>query len=89
MNEKEVNNQKLPEEFRVYFWDCDFDNLDFNQYKFFVIERLLRYGNDNSIKWLFKNVSEMEIKEVVDKSRDLDPKTKNFWNIYFKTYAIS
>ncbi len=83
------NIEKLPEEFRVYFWDCDFDKLDANAYKFYVIERIMKYGNSDSIQWLLKNYENLEIKEVLEKSRELDPKTKNFWNIYFKTYAIS
>jgi hypothetical protein len=42
----------LPDELRVYFWDCDFDELIWKKYSFFITERLLNFGNIKAIKWL-------------------------------------
>jgi hypothetical protein len=71
----------LPEDFKKYFWDCDFSKLSFKKYKFFITERILNLGNEKSLKWLLKQVDKSFIKEIVNKSRNLDKKTKNFWKI--------
>lgn len=80
MNEKTKTN-KLPGQFKKYFWDCDFENLNLKQYSFFIIERVLNYGNIESIRWLLLNVDEEALLEVVRKSRNIDKKTRNYWKI--------
>ncbi len=76
-----INSNALPEKLRKYFWDCDFDELNMDKYSFFIAERILNLGDDYSIKWLLKNLSKERLKGVVEKSRNLDKKTKNYWRI--------
>lgn len=71
----------LPVEFRHYFWDCDFEKLTWKKYSFFIAERLLNYGNIEAIKWLLYISSVRFIKKVVKESKNLDKKTRNFWEI--------
>ena len=77
------NSTHLPEKLRKYFWDCDFDVLNMDKYSFFIAERILNLGDDYSIKWLLQNLSKEQLQGVVDKSRNLDKKTKNYWRIMF------
>ena len=72
---------KLPETYRKYFWDCRFDELTLEKYASFIIERLLNYGNEDSIKWIVKKVNKSLLETVVNKSRNLDKKTKNYWSL--------
>ncbi|MFN3527936.1 MAG: DUF6922 domain-containing protein [Candidatus Altarchaeaceae archaeon] len=74
----------LPEEFRKYFWDCEFEELSLEKYPKFIIERILQFGNINDIKWLLSKVNRDLFFEVATTSRRLDDKTKNFWKIYLK-----
>jgi hypothetical protein len=67
-----------------YFWDVDVKEIDFGKHARFVIERILNFGNEESVRWLRKRYSDNEIKEVVLKSRNLNKKARNFWNIIFQ-----
>ncbi len=73
----------LPVEFRHYFWDYDFEKLTWKKYSFFIAERLLNYGNMEAIKWLLYISSRRFIKKVVKESKNLDKKTKNFWETIY------
>ena len=77
-------NNTLPEFLKKYFWDCDFENISLREYPFFIIERILNYGNSDAIRWLMSNVDEESIRKIVKSSRNLNKKTKNYWEIMFK-----
>lgn len=68
----------MPEEFKKYFWDTQFDKLDLNKNKRYIISRLYCYGNLKAIKWLNKTYSKEDIKEVAMKSRNLKPLVANY-----------
>jgi hypothetical protein len=72
---------KLPKEFQKYFWDVPFGELYLEKNPRFIAERLMNYGDLNSIKWLLSHIDMQFIKTLVETSRNLNPKTKNFWNI--------
>lgn len=66
-----------------YFWDIDFQNLDFEKRAYYVIERLLEYSDIEGLKWLFKKYSREKIIETFKTSRTLSKKCANFWSLYF------
>jgi hypothetical protein len=72
---------KLPDQYQKYFWDCDFYEITMKKYQFFITERLLNYGNEQTLKWLLARINIIDLENVVKKSRNLDKKTKNYWNI--------
>jgi len=73
---------KLPSFLKKYFWNVDFAKLDLEKNSFFVITRLLEYGDIKSLCWLFKHTGRRQIEEVIMKSRELSPKTANFWSLF-------
>jgi len=73
---------KLPKYMKKYFWDCNFDKLEFKKYTIFVSERILCYGDWKSVRWLRRHIGDNFIKNLIKKSRNLDNKTRNFWEIY-------
>jgi hypothetical protein len=75
------NTVMLPGEFQKYFWDVAFDELTIEKYPRFIAERILNYGNMNGIKWLLSWADKHFIRTLVDNSRNLNAKTKNFWQI--------
>jgi hypothetical protein len=77
---KQKNND-LPEEFRKYFWDCEFDELSIEKYPKFIAERVLNFGDINSVKFLLSKIDVELIKMIVSTSRNLNNKTSNFWRI--------
>lgn len=74
-------NKSIPDILKKYFWDCNFDELNMNEHKFFIAERILRFGNIDSVKWLLQAIDTNFLKNIIQKSRNLDDKTKNFWQI--------
>jgi hypothetical protein len=78
------HNHKLPEEFRKYFWDVAFDELTFDKYPRFIAERLLNFGNLDDIKWLLARTDRQFLDSLVETSRNLNDKTKNYWQIILK-----
>ena len=75
----DIKNQNLPSGFKKYFWDCNFEELSLESYPFFITERILQYGNTESIEWLLDVIHIDFLKSVINSSRVLDKKTKNYW----------
>ncbi len=75
--------RKVPKWLKPFFWDVEIGELDTEQHKVFIIERLLNEGNQKTLEWLFKTYSEDDIKEVVMKSKKLTLKTARCWQNYF------
>lgn len=57
----------IPGKFRKYFWEVDFDKLDFKQQRNYILERMLDYGTFDSFNWIFRTFSDAEVKSLLDK----------------------
>lgn len=78
------NKNKLPAFLKTYFWDVNFEKIDFNKYEYYVTNRLLEKGDIKAIRWLFKNVKREKIIEVLLTTRDLSLLNSSFWCNYFQ-----
>ena len=74
---------KLPKFLKKYFWDVDFEKLDFRSYRQYVLGRILEYGDENAVSWLGKNFTKNEIADVLFRFRFVSPKSANFWAVVF------
>lgn len=74
----------IPKEFKKYFWDTDFEKLDIQKNKKYIISRLYNFGDIEEIKWLNKTYSQEDINEVALTSRSLKPVVANFLCQQFK-----
>lgn len=70
---------KLPKSFKIYFWDVDFEKLEFWHAKTFILKRLLDRGDTKALNWVRQHYTKKDITELLLTSRDLSPKTANFW----------
>jgi hypothetical protein len=61
-----------------------FDELTFDKYPRFIAERLLNFGNLGDIKWLLALTDRQFLNSLVETSRNLNDKTKNYWQIVLK-----
>jgi len=66
------------------FWDTDVKNIDMKKNAQYVIERVLDFGNDKEVKWLWDFYGKKMLKSVVVKSRCLRPRTKTLWTLILK-----
>ena len=73
---------KLPIKFKKYFWDCDFGKLNFIEHRNFILNRLLMYGDIDTIKFVLDQVSRNEIKNYLYKkgNNTLNKLSIKFWN---------
>jgi len=76
-----MKNSVLPDMLRKYFWDCDFETLSMARYAQFISERILNFGDMQSLKWLLAQIDRSFLIELIQKSRNLNRKTKNYWKL--------
>lgn len=66
------------------FWDTNPKNIDVKKNAQYIIERILDFGNDKEVKWLYHFYDKSLLKNIVVKSRSLTPETKNLWTMLLK-----
>jgi len=74
-----VKDDPLPEFLRFLFWDTDFDYLRVPGHERYIIERVLEYGDDSAIGWLWHTFGPAAITDVVQRSRKLSRNTATLW----------
>jgi hypothetical protein len=79
---------RLPSSIKKYFWDADFNTLDIQKHSSYLITRLLEYGDEKAILWMLNHISRKKIKTTVMESRELSPKSANFWGLLLNINKI-
>jgi hypothetical protein len=69
----------FPEFLRPLFWEVDFDRLHVLGRERYIIERVLEYGDDPAIRWLWRTFGPASIASVVRRSRKISHNTANLW----------
>ena len=73
--------KKLPGFLEKYFWEVNFEKIDLEKRRVYVLKRILEYGDEKAVSWMWKNFTESEIKNVLYNYRDLSLKSANFWAV--------
>lgn len=66
------------------FWDVDPKTIDPQKHARYIIERVLEFGNDKEVRWLWRNYPRSLIRNVAEKSRVLRPSTQYLWQALTK-----
>ncbi len=66
---------------KKYFWDTDATALDISIHKRYIIERILDMGDEQAVSWLRQTFSKYDILDVLNKSKRLSEKSRNFWKL--------
>lgn len=67
------------------FWDVDPKKIDPRKHARYIIERILEFGNDEEVRWLFHSYTRSLIKDTLKRSRGvLHAKTKELWSLLLK-----
>ncbi len=69
---------------QVLFWDTNPKNIDLKKHSHYIIERVLDFGRDNEVRWLWKTYKKSLLRKVVARSRCLRPDTKILWTALLK-----
>ena len=67
------------------FWDTNPEKIDLKKNAKYVIERVLDFGRDEEVRWLWSFYDKELIRDVVAKSRSLNPLTKALWTLLLQT----
>lgn len=71
--------KKPPEFLKKYFWDVEFEKINFRNRKAYILKRILEYGDREAVVWMQKNFTKTEIKNALCNFRGYSLKTANFW----------
>lgn len=61
------------------FWDVNPKTIDPKRHAKYIIERVLDFGNDSEVRWLWNTYSHAFIRRVVETSRVLHAQTRSLW----------
>ena len=61
------------------FWDVDPKTIDPKKHAKYIIERILDFGNDLEVKWLWEHYDRKTIRDIARKSHGLQGQTKTLW----------
>lgn len=73
----------VPERFHTLFWDTNPAHIHLKRNARYIIERVLEFGDLKSLQWLQWVYPVQVIADVLNVSRSITPKSKNFWMIWF------
>lgn len=76
--------RRVPGKYHFLFWDADPRNIDLKKNARYVIERVLETGDLDALGWVQMLYPTRRIIEVLEISRKITPKSRNFWSIWFK-----
>lgn len=71
--------RKLPIFLKSYFWDVDFGKINLENRRVYVLKRILEYGDEKAVSWMWKNFKKEEIKNALCNFRGYSQKSANFW----------
>lgn len=77
-------NQKIPSQIIKFFWGDNKTELSFRNNKKYIVQTLLEKGDINDIKWLFSQLSSLDIKSLLP-SLKLSSKSEHFWKTFFNS----
>lgn len=74
-------NNRLPDDLRRFFWDCDFASLSWRRHNSFIIGRLLEMDDLEAIRWLIRRIGNRGIEKwlLAHRGGGLDPMRLRFW----------
>jgi hypothetical protein len=73
----------LPEFLRQFFWDYQFDQLDWNTDRDLLIRRILTDGSWQAITWLRHKTGDDALRQwlIAHRGRGLHPRQLHFWSL--------
>ena len=72
---------KLPGHLSKYFWEVEFESLDLDTRRAYILKRILEYGDEEAVSWMLQNFDRSEIRDVLRRFRGISRKSANFWAI--------
>jgi len=71
--------EKIPEFLKKYFWDVEFNKIDLKKNRTYILRRILEFGDEKAVDWMWKNFKKTEIRYVLSHFRGCSQKSANYW----------
>ncbi len=71
--------KNAPKFLKKYFWDVNFEEIDLDRRKIYVLRRIMEYGDEKAISWMWKNFKKPDVKNALSNFRGYSQKSANFW----------
>ncbi|MGH7492693.1 MAG: DUF6922 domain-containing protein [bacterium] len=74
---------KIPQEWHQYFWEVLPENVDLEKNDYYIMGRVLEYGNLEAVRKLHRYYGEKRLRAFLQStsSRVLSNKTMRFWQV--------
>lgn len=74
---------ELPSTLKIWFWDCDFSSLTWEEHGSFIIRRILDRGDWDTITWLRRAIGDGVLRDwfLAKSGGGLDPPKLRFWGL--------
>ncbi|MBI2415185.1 MAG: hypothetical protein HYV33_00800 [Candidatus Kerfeldbacteria bacterium] len=69
---------------QTLFWDVNPKIVDPKKHATYVIERIMDFGQDDEIRWMWHYYPKKSLRQVAFKSRVLQPRSRVFWQLVLK-----
>ncbi|MBI4680724.1 MAG: hypothetical protein HY753_05855 [Nitrospirae bacterium] len=73
----------IPDRLGPLFWDTSLDKIHIRRNARYIIERVLEFGDMYALKWIQKVYPVQTISDVLNLSRVISEKSREFWMIWF------
>jgi len=70
---------------QALFWDVNPKTINPKKHARYIIERIMDFGNDAEARWMWKKYPRSMLRDVVKRSRSLNPKSKSLWKLLTST----
>lgn len=79
---KRIGNKGIVNKYLVKstFWDSEFESLDLEKDKGYIISRIAERGTDIEVSFIISYYSKEDVLFVVNNAPEITPKTKNYFN---------
>lgn len=64
---------------KTLFWDTRIEEIDANRDKWFIIERIINYGDLEALDWMFSNFSFAEISDNLQSNYNISHTAIKLW----------
>ena len=78
-----MNKNKIPQFIKPYLWSYDINKIDIEKDKKLLVSAVLNWGDERSIKWLFKCYGKKKVIMISNSTPkgQWDKKSLNFWSL--------
>ena len=74
---------EIPDFVKKYLWGVSSKTLSTQKHAIFIIERILEYGDFDSVFWIDKTYGKQKVAETLKTSVRISPKSANLYSLYY------